>query len=185
MSDGPPAQSAAADDPLHGVVLICLTATVAGAVIGFVGGAFRWLLQAADRLRLDLVDWAHQVPGPGWLIPVAAAAFGATLAAHYTTPEKIAALIALGSLSVLAENLAPAEGQAHSFDHKADGVTVAYHRDRGEEFDGGETMTAEDFMRDPPDFGQDYTYVHDGEKWLIQGRGKWRPLLDVLAESHD
>ncbi len=110
---------------------------------------------------------------------------GATLAAHYTTPEKIAALIALGSLSVLAENVAPAEGQAHSFDRKAEGVTVAYHRDRGEEFDGGETKAAEDFMRDPPDFGQDYTYVHDGEQWMIKGCGKWRPLLDVLAESHD
>jgi len=37
-------------------------------------------------------------------------------------------------------NLAPAEGQAHSFDRKAAGVTVAYHRDRGEELDPGETM---------------------------------------------
>ena len=65
MSDGPPAQSAAADDSMRGAVLICLTATVAGAVIGVVGGAFRWLLQAADRLRLDRVEWAQQVPGPG------------------------------------------------------------------------------------------------------------------------
>lgn len=110
---------------------------------------------------------------------------GATLAAHYTDPAKIAALIALGSLSVLAENVAPAEGQAHTFDRKADGVTVAYHRDRGEEFDGGETMAAEDFLHSPPDFGQDYTYVHDGQQWMIEMRGGWRPLADVLAESHD
>lgn len=65
----------------RGIVLVCVTATIAGAVIGFIGGAFRWLLQAADRLRIDLVDWARELPGPGWLIPVGAAALGATLAA--------------------------------------------------------------------------------------------------------
>ncbi len=69
------------DDSMRGSVLICCTAVVAGVVIGFVGGAFRWCLQWADRLRLDLVDWAHQLPGPGWLVPIAAAAIGATLAA--------------------------------------------------------------------------------------------------------
>lgn len=66
---------------MHGALRICLTAAVAGAVIGFVGGAFRWLLEFADRLRLDFVEWAHRLPGPGWLIPIAAAAAGATLAA--------------------------------------------------------------------------------------------------------
>lgn len=70
-----------ADDSMHGALLICVTATIAGAVIGFVGGAFRWLLEAAGRLRLDFVEWAHQLPGPGWLVPVVASAAGATLAA--------------------------------------------------------------------------------------------------------
>lgn len=72
--------SSAAEDT-RGIVLVCVTATIAGAAIGFIGGAFRWLLQAADRLRIDLVDWSRTLPGPGWLIPVAAAALGATLAA--------------------------------------------------------------------------------------------------------
>jgi CIC family chloride channel protein len=66
---------------MRGSVLVCLTATVAGVAIGFIGGAFRWLLETADRLRIDLVDWAHALPGPGWLVPMAAAALGATLAA--------------------------------------------------------------------------------------------------------
>lgn len=69
------------DQSTRGAVLICVTATLAGMVMGFVGGAFRWLLDAADRLRFDLVDWADRLPGPGWLIPVVAAAVGATLAA--------------------------------------------------------------------------------------------------------
>jgi CIC family chloride channel protein len=75
---------------MRGIGLICLTATIAGAVIGFVGGAFRWLLQSADQLRLDLVEWADRLPGPGWLIPVAAAAFGATLAALVVRWEPLA-----------------------------------------------------------------------------------------------
>lgn len=66
---------------MRGSVLVCLTAVVAGVAIGFIGGVFRWCLETADRLRLDLVDWAHRVPGPGWLVPIAAAALGATLAA--------------------------------------------------------------------------------------------------------
>lgn len=78
------------DDSLRGAVLICLTAAVAGMVIGFVGGAFRWLLAVADRLRVELVDWAHQLPGPGWLIPVATVAAGATLAALVVRWEPLA-----------------------------------------------------------------------------------------------
>ena len=68
------------DDSMRGAVLICLTAVLAGVVIGVVGGAFRWCLNQAERLRLDMVDWAHGLAGPNWLIPIAAAALGATLA---------------------------------------------------------------------------------------------------------
>lgn len=64
-----------------GTVWICTVAVLAGVVIGFVGGAFRWCLQTADRWRLDLVTWSHDLPGPGWLVPIAATAVGATLAA--------------------------------------------------------------------------------------------------------
>lgn len=64
-----------------GLVWICTVASLAGVVIGFVGGAFRWCLQLADHWRVDMVTWAHDLPGPGWLVPIAATAIGATLAA--------------------------------------------------------------------------------------------------------
>ncbi len=79
------------DNSMRGSVHICLTATVAGVLIGFVGGAFRWCLQKADNLRVDFVDWAHHLPGPGWLVPIAAAAIGATLAALIVRWEPLAA----------------------------------------------------------------------------------------------
>ena len=78
------------DDSMRGSVHICVTAIVAGIFIGFVGGAFRWCLQTADDLRIDLVDWAHRLPGPGWLAH-AAAAVGATLAALIVRWEPLAA----------------------------------------------------------------------------------------------
>ena len=34
-----------AEDSMRGAVLICVVAALAGAIIGFVGGVFRWLLQ--------------------------------------------------------------------------------------------------------------------------------------------
>ncbi len=71
----PPAESR------RGWIFICATAVVAGVAIGFIGGVFRWCLQAADRLRIDFVEWAHELTGPGWLAPMAVAALGATLAA--------------------------------------------------------------------------------------------------------
>ncbi|CAM4414154.1 H(+)/Cl(-) exchange transporter ClcA [Mycobacterium basiliense] len=78
-------------DFMRGSVLICVTSLVAGVIIGFVGGAFRWCLQAADTIRIDFVDWAHRLPGPGWLVPAAAAAAGATLAALIVRWEPLAA----------------------------------------------------------------------------------------------
>lgn len=62
-------------------MLVCVAATIGGVLIGFVGGAFRWCLRRADVLRGELIDWTHQLPGPGWLIPMATTALCAALAA--------------------------------------------------------------------------------------------------------
>ncbi|PRC44278.1 ClC family H(+)/Cl(-) exchange transporter, partial [Mycobacterium sp. ITM-2017-0098] len=75
----------------RGTALICGTAVVAGAVIGLIGGAFRWCLQAAEVVRADLVEWAQRLPGPGWLIPIAAVAACATVAALIARWEPLAA----------------------------------------------------------------------------------------------
>jgi CIC family chloride channel protein len=78
---GPTTDPESAPDPVGGAVLVCAAAIVAGVAIGLVGGAFRWCLQSADVLREHLSDWAQQLPGPGWLVPMAATAAAATLAA--------------------------------------------------------------------------------------------------------
>jgi len=75
----------------RGSLVLAVTAVLAGVAIGLVGGAFRWCLQTAERFRLDLVEWAHNLPGPAWLIPVAAAALGAWLAALFVRWQPLAA----------------------------------------------------------------------------------------------
>ena len=58
---------------------------------------------------------------------------GVLLQKYYNTPEKIRELLALGNISSLNKKVNP-NTPDHSFDHPEEGVVVAYHRDRGEEF---------------------------------------------------
>lgn len=57
---------------------------------------------------------------------------GALLLEHYNNEDKIRELISLGGLSSLRERANPTTGVQHSFENPESGVTVAYHRDRGE-----------------------------------------------------
>ena len=59
---------------------------------------------------------------------------GATLQEHYVDPEKVLALVALGDISYLRKHVAPNPGVYHSFNEPCLDVTVAYHRDRLEDF---------------------------------------------------
>ena len=62
------------------LVWMTLLALVAGVLAGAAGGAFRWLLVQANRFRLDVVTWSHDLGGAGWLIPVALTTAAAALA---------------------------------------------------------------------------------------------------------
>ena len=45
---------------------------IAGAMIGVVGGSFRWCLEQAEHLRDRMIVWSHGNPYIGWLVPVVA-----------------------------------------------------------------------------------------------------------------
>ena len=105
---------------------------------------------------------------------------GKILAEHYTDPEKIKALIALGDISSLKENVGPADGVKHSFDEPAENVTVAYHRDRGEELTKARVNYSMDgFERsDYEEYG--YVFTKDNQ-WQVVGVKKcFVPLADVI-----
>jgi len=90
---------------------------------------------------------------------------GKTLKTHYNTLKRVKALIALGSLSALYKNLEPEEGVRHSFADPADGVTVAYHRDRGE----GRKPDILKFetLLEVATHGEQYNYVFQDDEWRL------------------
>ena len=63
-----------------GLLLISVVAALGGLVVGFVGGGFRWCLLRAEDARFSVLRWAHDLGGPGWLVPVVGVALAATIA---------------------------------------------------------------------------------------------------------
>ncbi len=61
-------------------ILLWLSASIAGALTGLVGGAFRVVLVRADAVRDDLVSQVRHLGGPAWLLPVVFVAFAAAIA---------------------------------------------------------------------------------------------------------
>ena len=63
------------------IAILMLLAAIAGLALGLVGGAFRWCIDQAEHLRIEVFAFAHDQPAWGWLIAIAVTATGATLAA--------------------------------------------------------------------------------------------------------
>ena len=91
--------------------------------------------------------YCHWDGNPKTMLPI--------LNGHYNTNEKVKELMALGNLSVLYPKVKPDEGQEHSFDKPAEGVTIAYHRDRGEDL---EFWSAR----------QEYNYLYENGVWNLE-----------------
>jgi hypothetical protein len=93
---------------------------------------------------------------------------GVILFKKYNTQEKVEALIALGSISSLREEIEIPEGVNHNFEKQVENITVAYHRDRGEDLSISSHNNAEDFMRsDVEEYG--YIFTAAGEWRFING----------------
>ena len=98
---------------------------------------------------------------------------GLLLYLHYNTEEKIRALISLGSLSSLGESIdCPKE---HSYQNPVKGVTVAYHRDRGE----GLHIYHADSKLELKNLSERFNYIFTQGAWTYQnGRNLEEDLLD-------
>jgi hypothetical protein len=109
---------------------------------------------------------------------------GDTLRTAYTDGEKVKALIALGNISSLAENVAPPPGVNHSFDNRANSVTTAYMRDRGETGQEARTFANEsDYHAQARESWAEYAYLWRDGKWLcweLYGKPK---LIDLYAPA--
>ncbi len=62
------------------LIRLAMASVLGGLLIGLVGGAFRYLLITSDRMRTQMIVWAHSFAYFGWLFPVLLGAAGAWLA---------------------------------------------------------------------------------------------------------
>ena len=109
------------------------------------------------------------------------AGVGKTLMDNYQDREKVEALISLGDISFLREEIIPTG--PHSFNYPQKGVTVAYHRDRGEKFKSPRinSSVSEFFLSDIEDYG--YLFTEEGE-WLFKSSTTARSQDPMTFESH-
>lgn len=108
---------------------------------------------------------------------------GKILFEHYQDLNKIKDLIALGDISYLGELVAPLEDdKTHSFKSPTDKVTVAYHRDRGEELNPAINLNFTDKDK-VSSLWVDYIYIYTlGNKWVFS-RGRNLDYKDLTKEA--
>lgn len=122
------------------------------------------------------------------------AGVGATLIDHYKDEAKVRALLALGNISNLGEEI----GEKHDFEDRSHrNWTTAYGRDRGEEDQQGEVCNGIGALgKLTQESGGEYLYVFEDGNWFVaEGAASWfggpaiekpgnlRPLNEVLAEA--
>lgn len=95
---------------------------------------------------------------------------GKILLEHYTDVAKVRALIALGDISSLKPEVAPKEGEPHSFDNPAGNVTIAYMRDRKETGCEARECATVGEIADRCDWPE-YVYVFENGAWTYS---PWR-----------
>jgi len=81
---------------------------------------------------------------------------------NYNSQEMAESIVALGAISSLRERISPNEDESHSFDSAIKDVTIAYHRDRDEEFSQLTGSTKDDVAE------EEYSYHFEDGEWLYR-----------------
>jgi len=102
---------------------------------------------------------------------------GDLLVKHYSDRENVEALISLGSISSLRKNIVNTSG-THSFESPQEDVTIAYHRDRGEDLQEARIdESIEAYAKsDYEEYG--YVFTRDNEWKVVDGTIK--SVNDIL-----
>lgn len=103
---------------------------------------------------------------------------------HYTDPNKINALLDLGDISSLGEDI----GEKHNFDGNHEGIVNAYGRDRGEKnVDAKRGTSFEELAKLVENGWGEYLYVFDEGVWKFCPIDKLQPdnygCMKVMTEK--
>ena len=92
---------------------------------------------------------------------------GELLRRFYNTTDKVKALVALGSISSLGQEI----GERQDFNDRStckDEWTLAYHRDRGEQLSIQEYDDIPSWIADM----EEYAYLWNGNEWIVNDHGE-------------
>lgn len=134
----------------------------------------RCLIAKRDSKGAYWAIYCHWDGYPSWT--------GKTLHTHYKDPQKVDALLNLGDLSSLGEEI----GKKHDFNNTAKEWCTAYHRDRNnEEFNPPKRCeNIEDLVLNLGQAcGADYVYTFVDNKWTYYSRGNGMTEFDILTEE--
>ena len=92
---------------------------------------------------------------------------GTMLYYHYSDPIKVELLTSLGDISLLEENVFPDTTKEHTFDNRQDFVTVAYHRDRGEQLRFEVYNSKEKLLDDFSKSNINYLYLFEEDRYFL------------------
>lgn len=112
---------------------------------------------------------------------------GRILQEYYQDIEKVKLLVGLGDISALGKEVEPTDFE-HSFDYPELGVTIAYCRDRGEEFRSVAPMICSSLKDVNSKYCITYIYYYNTEdsNWYISLCGNEPRLLsDALLEESE
>jgi len=104
---------------------------------------------------------------------------GAILKAHYTTEERVRALLEPGDLSSIDEDI----GEKHDFDRRPPGVCNYYGRDRGEpDVDQCDYASRESFVVAGSERWAEYFYLFSGGEWLMRSHNDAFAPFTITAD---
>lgn len=133
----------------------------------------------ATHAKIMLVDSDNIVTGiychfDGYLDGV-----GATLLEHYSDLDKVKDLIALGSISYLEKSIECPLG--HSFNTPIKGYTVAYHRDRGEDFCQSRGVIEDGIIKNIAFEEYNYVYFESDSEWYLKSKDNLTLLSTLIC----
>ena len=125
-----------------------------------------------NKLR---VVYCHSDGYPSWN--------GNILLNHYTTQEKVEELISNGDMSLLDKECTKPDN--HSYEHRIDGYTVYYGRDRGEDnTEFNEVDFKGDINNHTDLFDNNYGYIFFNDKWYFnKSCGKFKKLTKNVIKN--
>ena len=108
---------------------------------------------------------------------------GIALTSHYTTPERVEQLLALGGLSALGDKLSKDDPEPEAQD-----ICIAYHRDYGESYKAPRVWETADKLLDQASdiYWAEYVYLFRDGEWYFDTPYRpqgWRSVKQTLQEE--